>query len=433
MTQASRTARVKEKLRYDWESWRGTRVPPGLARRNWRLCLLIQASWTWFLGTAVISTYYTEVMHISQLEVYGLQATWAIAATAGTIPAGWFADRYGIRRVMICGTSLYLVQTTYFALCRDYWQFEIALVLSGLQLALVGGTVDAVVALSLKQTELDANERHERFTEYQHVAVLSKSFVAPLGMLLGGFLATHINMHLPFILQIGVYVVPFVASLKLVEPRQHDVSTRAEWSFKSFWADITKRRRILLVERPIIRWAVVAYVTTGATTIAGFWLIQPLMRDAGIPVAFFGWIYACYSVTTGTAAWITQRLHNKHLLVRWSVLLLAAGGGSVIAGLNLSLASPIVLLLCFSLARAGVGQTIQNHLAKQLQDDHATRATDLSIVDSIETVVFAVVGPAIGGLADGTSVHVAMLCLGGFCLTLASVALAGLHRASRTS
>lgn len=416
--------RIKQGLRHGWDTWCGNLVPQGLARRNWRLSLAMQAAWSWFLGTSIMATYYTEVMHLSQLQVYLLQTTWAVIATLGTIPAGWLADRYGLRRVMICGTAVHLGQSIFFAFCTQDWQFEIALALAGVQVAMLGGSTETLVATSLRRVMPDRRaERQLRFKEYQHAALRARSFMGVVGMLLGNFLGTQINMRLPFILQGFVYLVPLVAAWKCTEPREpaHHLSLD----------DIIKRMRIMMVDRPMIRWTVVSYVTTGATTIAGFWLVQPLMRGASIPIALFGWIYAAQALCIGVLSWPLQRLGTKHPVVMWGSLALAAGGGSLAAGLNLGIASPILLLLCFSLARAGMMPFIQSHLAKELEEDEQTRATDLSIVDSVQTLVFAVIGPIVGGIASMTSIYVAFLALGGGCLIFNCVALLELRRAPR--
>lgn len=416
--------RIKQGLRHGWDTWCGNLVPQGLARRNWRLSLAMQAAWSWFLGTSIMATYYTEVMHLSQLQVYLLQTTWAVIATLGTIPAGWLADRYGLRRVMICGTTVHLGQSIFFAFCTQDWQFEIALALAGVQIAMLGGSTETLVATSLRRVMPDRRaERQLRFKEYQHAALRTRSFMGIVGMLLGNFLGTQINMRLPLILQGFVYLIPLVAAWKCVEPREpaHHLSLD----------DITKRIRIMMVDRPMIRWTVVSYVTTGATTIAGFWLVQPLMRGASIPIALFGWVYAAQALCIGVLSWPLQRLDTKHPVVMWGSLALAAGGGSLAAGLNLGIISPILLLLCFSLARAGMVPFIQSHLAKELEEDEQTRATDLSIVDSVQTLVFAVIGPIVGGIASMTSIYVAFLALGGGCLIFNCVALLELRRAPR--
>lgn len=418
-----RAVEDKPWLRHHWDMWAGNLVPPGLARRNWRLSLLIQASWSWYLGASIVSTYYTEVIGLSQLQVYLMQTTWAVMATLGTIPCGWLADRYGLRRIMICGTVLNLVQSAYFATCTEFWEFEIALVGSGIQIAVLGGSTETLVATSLRRVLADRYERRQRFEEFQHAAVQTRAFVAPASMLLGNALGTQVNMRLPFMLQGLIYIVPVVAAWKSIESREPVPHLSLD--------DVLKRVRILMVDRPKIRWTVVSFVTTGATTIAGFWLVQPLMRGAHIDVALFGWIYAGQSLCIGAFSWPVRHLRAGHPVLRWGILAAAAGGGALAAGMNWGLGSPILLLLSFSLARAGIIPFIQSHLAQELEDDDKTRATDLSIVDSMQTLAFAAAGPIIGGVASTTSIYVAFLGIGGVCLTLNIVALIGLWRASR--
>ncbi|HJP95959.1 MAG TPA: MFS transporter [Candidatus Saccharimonadales bacterium] len=401
----------------------GAQLPPGSARRNWRMIMIIQWVWAGFLGTSIMSTYYTKEMGLSNVQVYTLQTTWAVVATLGTTVGGWLADRYGIRKVMLWGTGVNFVQVIYFATCQSFWQFEIALVGTGAQAALLGGTCDTLCTATLRRTIPETERREELFQQYQRVASRLRSVSIIFATLCGNYMATHINMHLPFIVQGFVTAVPIIAVWRVVELREPAPHLTLN--------TIRKQLRLLLMDRPDIRWAVASYVITGASTIAGFWLIQPRMLDAGISPRNFGWIYACQSLCMVFFTWGTKALQRASPVVMWGFIAIAAGIGALVGGLNTGHSGLVALLVGFSLFRACAAACLAIYLYKRLGEDDITRSIDISIVDAIQTLAFGAVGLGVGFVADTASPETAYLVIGGGCLILNSVVLFRLWRATR--
>ena len=401
----------------------GTHLPPGPGRRNWRMIMVIQGAWACFLGTSIMSTYYTKEMGLSNVQVFMLQATWASIATLGSTIGGWLADRYGIRKVMLCGTAISVMQAVYLATCREFWQFEIALVGTGLQAALLGGTCDTLCTVTLRRAVSDPQHREELFKQYHRVASRIRALMILVATLGGNFLATQISMHVPFMLQGAVNLIPLIAvwrTVELREPAPHlTIST------------IRKQLRLLVVDRPDIRWAVASYVVTGATSIAGYWLIQPYMNNGGIDVTNFGWIYACQSVCIGLLTWATRALQRAGPILSWSVIAAATGMGCVGASLYGGYVGVAIVLAGFALFRACATACLATYLYKRLGEDDFTRSIDISIVDAIQTLVFGIVGIGVGFVADSTSPGAAYLVIGGGCLILNSVVLYRLWHATR--
>jgi len=387
------------------------------------MIMLIQAAWACFLGTSIMSTYYTKEIGLSNIQVYALQATWATVATLGTTVGGWLADRYGIRKVMLWGTSLNLAQSAYFSICQSFWQFEVSLVSTGVQAALLGGTCDTLCTATLRRSVAKPEHREELFKQYQRVASRVRALATIIATLGGNFLATQVNMRLPFILQIMVYLVPLIAVWRSVEPREPAPHLTLQ--------TIRKQLRVLLVDRPDIRWAAASYVVTGATTIAGFWLVQPYMLDVGVSPSNFGWIYACQSLGIGMLTWSTRTLQRTSPVVMWGTIAACAGLGAIGAGINNGQIGIAAVLAGFALFRACAVACLATYLFKRLGEDDVTRSIDISIVDAIQTLVFGIVGIGVGFVADSTGPETAYIVIGGGCLTLNSVVLFRLWRATR--
>jgi MFS family permease len=419
---AAYSQRAKRSLKRDWNALLGTIIDEPSTRRNWRLCLVLQASWAWFLSTSFMTTYYREDMHLSQSQVYILQISWASVFAVGTSLGGWLADRWGIRRVMICGTLLHLAQTVYFSTCREFWQFEIALLFAGAQGALLGGSTDTLCTATLRKGVIDRSIREELYKQYQHASLQVRSFMAPLAILLGNYL-WRIDVHLPSRLQIVVYLVPAIVVWKVAEPRIPAPHLTRDI--------IAKRLRMLMIDRKDIRWASAVFVVSGASSIAGFWIVQPLMVDAHIGKSLFGWIYASQSICIGVFSWVTKPLQKLSTVAMWSCLAATTSIGALGASLG-GILGVVLVLVGFSLTRASLGPFLATYLFHALGENDETRATDISIIDSLQTAVFVVVGLVMAGISDAVSAEATFLTIGVICSTLSSVALFRLWRATRS-
>lgn len=416
--------RLRTMLRKSRAALFGTELPSGLGRHNWRMIMIIQAAWACFLNTSIMSTYYTKEMGLSNTQVYALQATWALIATLGTTVGGWLADRYGIRKVMLWGVVVHVTQAAYFSTCRAFWQFEIALVITGIQAALLGGTCDTLCTASLRRTVAAPDQREELFKQYQRVVSRVRALAFIVATLAGNALATHIDMRLPSILQVVVNLVPLIAVWRVVEPREPAPHLTLN--------TIRKQLRVMLADRPDVRWAVASYVITGATSIAGFWLVQPYMTDVGVDTSSFGWIYAAQSVCIALFTWLTKALQHAAPVVMWGVLAATTSLGALGAGLTGNYFGIVLALAGFALFRACSVACLATYLYKRLGEDDVTRSIDISIVDAIQTLVFGAVGVGVGYVADSASPQTAYAVIGGGCFILNLVALVGLWRVSRS-
>lgn len=367
-----------------------------------------------------MTTYYREDMHLSQPQVYALQITWATVYTIGTSVGGWLADRFGIRRILISGTALHLLGTVYFATCREFWQFEIALVVTGLHGSLLGGTTDTLCTASLRKSVVDRGVREELYKQYQHSAQQVRAIMAPLAILLGNAV-WRLDPYLPFKLQIVINVIPLVAAYKTIEPRMPAPHLTRDV--------IRKRLLVLLRDRRDIRWASTIFVVIGASLIAGFWVIQPLMTDAHISKSLFGGIYAVQAIGIGLLLWVVKPLQKKHPIVMWGFLAAVTGLGALGAGLG-GIFGVVVVFIGFSLARAAAAPFLACYLAEALGEDDETRATDISIIDSLQSAVFVLIGLAMMAISGAVQAKMIFLIIGIICIVFSSLALLGLRKAT---
>ena len=111
-----------------------------------------------FLGTSFMTTYYLE-RGLSQAQVFILQTVLSAVSVATGALFGYMADRIGQRTVMIAGSLVMTAQSIGFVLCEEFWQFVIALIGTGLYLAMLSGTSNAMMTISVKLLNSDAEAR----------------------------------------------------------------------------------------------------------------------------------------------------------------------------------------------------------------------------------------------------------------------------------
>ncbi len=391
--------------------------------RNRRACLMLEMVWSTFFGVSIMVVYY-NLHGLGQLQVFWLQATWSIVATIAAVPCGYLADRFGIRRVIILGSVVQIVQSTLFWQSQTFWQFEIVLVLSGLTIALISGTTTALMTVTINQSIQDEDTRQTLFDSYQRWVTRVRAIGGPIGAIVGSYLATHVGMSSPFALQPLVYLLGLAAAWHLIEPRT--AIARQHTAFSA----MCKTARILLLEQAKIRWAILLSVLLSVSVIATAWLTQPLLIEAHIPIALFGLIYASRSISTGILAGCAQRLQRRPNTFAWGVQVVVLLMGTIVAATVPGIIGVVTAIASHSFIMACVAPVTTSFLHKQLDDD-TNRATELSVISALKTLFFAIIGPFCGWLTDISSVKTAYLAMGMICLVAGGVALYKFHRAMK--
>ena len=102
--------------------------------------------------------------------------------------------------------------------------------------------------------------------------------------------------RLPFVLEIFVWAISVGVAWLLVEPARHRPPTTQTWS------QVQRLFRFVFHEQRYLRTIIFLMVVLGTASFIPVWLIQLYARDAGVPVAWLGvlWAAANYSVALGS-------------------------------------------------------------------------------------------------------------------------------------
>ena len=181
-----------------------------------------------------------------------------------------------------------------------------------------------------------------------------------------------------------------------------------------------------LTENKLLRATMVLGVLLGLASFYPVWLVQPFMQQTGVPLAWFGPVWAGANLTVAFFAYHSHRILDALGLRRVCLLFFAL---IVAAYAGLGLTSMVGSFLFYYLLTAMRG--LQGPILRNFLQQHATRQMRASIL-SLHSLLFrlgyVVSGPVIGWISDGKGLQTAFLLLAGvFALLLPLATRSFLH------
>lgn len=397
MNRASWSARV-ETLKAPWRD--------GDARR----CLSLEFLWAAFFGTAIMQTYY-EGLGLGQDKVNELQSWCSVVIVAAGIPGGWLADRFGVRRIMIAGTLVQLINSIFFAQCRTFEEFRWSLACSGITVALLAGTTSSLMTSTLGESA---------YKTYEWWGVQLRCGGQIAAIIGGYFMVKYGDLHLPYQCQPFVYLGCVLVTLRL---RKRFVRRANTLSAKV----MVSTAKEMLWHQPAVRYATLFFAATFTGMTLIFWLLQPRLKQNGVAVVDFGLLYLLKNVGTSlfgvvVGLWLrTLRIAQTLLLVGLCASILASAAIPTVHG-------AFVLFLAHSFASALYLQ-VQRTTFRELLPDAGKRTTELAVAAAFAWLYFAGLSWAFGQLTVSTSVRTALIGIATVTFTVGGLALWALHRA----
>lgn len=376
-----------------------------IERRNTRVCIALEFVRQMFLGSSVMNTYYTDAHGLTQAQVFWLQTTLNVVLVFSDIPFGYLADKFGIRRIIFTGNLLQLAQAIGFTFCTTFWQFQIALVGTGLYISAQSNSSSSLVMASVAYIE-DPGERTARYEAYEAAAARMRALGICAGAIGGGLAVYFGGIGMPYLVQPFVWFVGLLLSLRLLKPTRK-IQVHTTWQSLRFTVEL------MLRDRPAVRYAILLYAIVSCCTFVSYWIYQPRLKVAGVDSKYFGIIYLCQYVLVVVAMSWSNKLRGKkkqrdeHI---WQWAIFAIAGLGLCVGLTTGLAFALAYMLVAVFAINLLGVLIRGFLHDTLPD-RGLRTTELSVVTSLNSVLYAVVGPIIGVLTDRFSVGAAYMMI----------------------
>jgi MFS family permease len=345
---------------------------------------------------AIITLFWKDQIGLSLTDILMLQAIFSLATLVMEFPSGYISDRIGYRFALNLACLLGITGWVTYTLAGSFSGVLIAELQLGASYAFISGADSALLYESLRQDGREEDyARHDgRMTAWAQAGEAVGAVGA--GVLYGWF------PLLPFILQVAIWCAALAICRELkdipaisAKPVSHlrEAATIASKAFS----------------QPGVRYSILLAAVLGLSSFYPVWLIQPYMQTLGVPLSWFGPIWAVANLCVSFGSILSHRV-QFHCGVRGTSLLLLALVGIGYTGLAFCQAFwSFAFYFVLTIMRGIQGPFLR--LALQKQSDRHERASILSLKSLVFRLCFVITGPLVGILADHAGLSFCFLIL----------------------
>jgi MFS family permease len=342
---------------------------------------------------------YLATQGITMRQFMELQAVFAIVILCGEVPSGLLSDLWGRKKTLLVGSTLKAISFSLLPLWSSYEGVLFYHLTMGIALSMISG---GDVAL-LYDSHLAAGGEMSRGTAVLGNMKLAGQTGAAVSALLGGAVVTLSYGHLLWTNAILSWI-PALLVLGITEP------PAALERGKKRSEDLKEVLSTTLVRDAATRLVFLNLVASGAAGLVMVWTHQKYWQDSGVPLAYFGVLYAGYNLIFGfagrSAALASARYGRRPLLAAVGVLpIIACFGMAWFFGW-----AGIVFGLLGQIGR-GLGSVLfLNALNERITSGF--RATVISMAQLGTRASFALLGPLVGYGIDAWGLSSVLSALG---------------------
>lgn len=331
--------------------------------------------------------------------VYLLQAVFAITVFICEIPSGYISDLLGRKNTLVISSILKAIGFSLFPLATSFELLVIAEIILGIAVSLSSGTDTALIydtmeVVSPKKAQIKV------LGKSLYYLTLGEGFASLLGSVL---LFISFNMKDLAIISAIISWVPLFISLTLVEPPRTKMTLGHRDNARYILKSLFKQSKLLNL---ILLNAVMSF--TG--TLTAVWMFQKYWQDIGVPIAYFGLLWALTNFTVSIVSKEAHKIEKRFGSVAILILIGLLPPLGFIAISFVDHIAGVALCLLFQICR-GLGQVIyKDALNKRVTTDF--RATANSIMHMGVRILFVGIGPLFGYLIDIYGLAFANLSMG---------------------
>jgi MFS family permease len=368
-----------------------------------------------FLLVMPVMVPFIQAHDLTMVEVFELQTIYALAMVTFEVPSGYIADLVGRKRCLVLASLLYGTSFSWLAAADGFGELVLFELLVAVAASLRSGTDVALLYDSLEALgeEADGTRVLGRRLFWSQTGETLAALVTTALVAAAGIMA-------PALANAVTAWIPLLVILTLVEPPRRKLAG-------SHKENVRKIARALLIESPLLRRVLFTLIAYGLATLLVVWAVQDYWRVLGVPLEFFGLLWAAYNLVVALVGGAGHRLREA-MGVRSVVLLV--GALPVVGYLGLALfapsegsPSPLPMIvggvLCGFLFQVGRGLTqvvVRDELNQRVTT--SMRATANSISSLGVRLAFAGLGPLLGWLIDTKGYDSAFFAFAGLYLAL---------------
>jgi MFS family permease len=370
----------------------------------------------WFMVAMPIIVLFFQEHGLTLTEVMLLQAIYSLSVALFEIPSGYIADIFGRKQTIVFSTIFSFIGFLVFSFYGGFYAFALAQVLVGIGGSLMSGSDSAIIYDTLLETKSKTS-----YTKIEGRNYAIGNFSEAAAGILGGFLAVG-SLYLPIYVQTSILFFSIPIALTLVEPTIHE-ENKLDRSFRAIMEVV----KFSLVDNTRLRWLIIYSSAMGVATLSMAWFAQPFFKEVGVPLAYFGILWAGLNFSAGLTSFnahqFDKKENNHKMLIYLSLVMITS---FILLGFNSSMFGLVFILIIY-LLRGIVTPILRNAINENTTSNK--RATVLSIRSFIIRISFAICAPILGYIAENYSLsnsfYVLALVVGVFSL-LASFKLSSL-------
>lgn len=361
-----------------------------------KLFLLKISSWLLLIMPTIIP-FFTD-MGLNMTQIMLLQTSFSVVVVILEVPSGYFSDVVGRKKTLCICLFFAVLGFGVFAFASTFYWFLIAEMLLGVSASLSSGTDSALLYDSLV-----ALERKEEYLKLQGRISASGNFAEGVAAIIGGFLGA-LSLRYPYYGQIFISLVGLLLAFSLIEPPQGKPIGQKE---KASWSNIFSVVTKIFTEYKLLRSFILLAAIIGLGTLIGTWFSQSYFDFVGLPLIWFGTIWALLQFTVGITSWYVEpisKIFGQRQLMLGLVLTLV---GCFFAMSYFSFIGAIAFVFIIYMVRGISGAYFVNIINELALPEY--RATTLSIQGLVFRGLFGIFAPLLGWAADVYTVQVAFL------------------------
>lgn len=331
---------------------------------------------------------------LNMTQILSLQSIYAIGALILELPTGGFADHFGKKFSLILGSLFFSIGLFWYGVSSHFWQFVIGELITALGMAFISGADRAFI----HQT-LNSLGREQDFNKVEGKARGLTQLSQAVGNIAGGFIGS-ISLGLTFF---ATGLSTLIASLIGISFSKTKIELPNEE--KNNYFQIIKESIHIVKSNERILWLTLFYAVFNSLVFATIWFSQPYLQLLNIPVVYFGFIFALFSLFSAWCSTLTSKFES------WlkDNIFIAIGILAVLVMIILGTFPNVFIIPLFSLfgVLTVVSQTLVS--SKTLALIPAKRAaTVLSFQSLLRRFVYALFIPFLGMLSDRFGIRIAL-------------------------
>ncbi len=227
---------------------------------------------------AIITVFWKDRIGLSLSEILLVNVFFSTANILMEYPSGYISDRLGYRLSLVIACLFGIAGWSVYLVAGSFWHVIGAESLLGICYAFISGSDNALLYETLR-----AGNRIELYTRCDGRMAGCAQIGEAGGALCAGLMYAASPL-LPFMVQIGVWVIALGVALSLREPKVE----AAPQVVTSHLHEALRISRFGLVDDPVIRSTIVYGMLLGLASFYPVWLVQPFMQQCGVPLVWFG-------------------------------------------------------------------------------------------------------------------------------------------------